>query len=80
MDPFAGLSELYALPRTLSLQVEHLPTSVQLLPAPVTVMVQTTTTATIISMVAIPAAQAGLVYTLCTGRAPPPEAPMAHLA
>ena len=56
------LSELHALPWTLSLRVEHPPTSGQLLPAPVTAMVQTRTTVTITLTVAIPTAQAESVY------------------
>jgi len=71
------LSELYALPWTPSLRAEHLPTSGRLVPAPVMVTVQTITTTTITSTVAIPAAQAGLVYMPYTGQALPPGAPMA---
>jgi len=70
-----NLSELYALPQTPSLRVEHLPMSGRLLPVPVTATVQTTT---ITSMVAIPAAQAGSVYTPYTGQTLPPGALLAH--
>jgi len=70
--------ELYVFPQTPSLRVEHPPTSGQLLPVPVTATVQTSTTMTITFMVAIPAPQAGSVYTPYTGRAPQPGSPMAR--
>jgi len=66
------LLELYALLRTPYMHVGH-STAVagRMMPTTITTAVQTIVTATITSTVAVSAAQAGLVYTLFTGRGAP---------
>ena len=65
----AGSVGALCAPQTLSLQMEHPPRAGQLLPVPVTAMVQTTTTTTITSTVAI--MQHRLDWCTCRTPVPP---------